>query len=82
MLADHKQIDKRTTMRNQNKSAALGRPPMKLLGGGGGGGLELVFGRPSLALVSGFGSPKTTTNNRNKQEAVREAGLKDTWPQC
>ena len=32
MLADNKQIDKRTTMRNQNRSAALGRPAMKLLG--------------------------------------------------
>ena len=30
--------DKRTTMKNQNRSAALGRPAMKLLGGGGGGG--------------------------------------------
>ena len=29
------QIDQRTTMRNQNISAALGRPAMKLLGGGG-----------------------------------------------
>ena len=27
------QIDKRTTMKNQNRSAALGRPAMKLLGG-------------------------------------------------
>ena len=49
MLADHKQIDKRTTLRNQNKSAALGRPAMKLLGGGGG---QLVCGRPTLALSS------------------------------
>ena len=32
MLADNKQIDKRTTMRNQNRSAALGRLAMKLLG--------------------------------------------------
>ena len=38
MLADHKQIDKRATLRNQNRSAALGRPAMKLTGGGGGGG--------------------------------------------
>ena len=37
MLADYRHIDKRTTMRNQNRSAALGRPAMKLLGGGGGG---------------------------------------------
>ena len=54
MLADHKQIDRRTTMRNQNRSAALGRQAMKLLGGGGGsgGGLQLVCGRPALALSS------------------------------
>ena len=37
MLADHKQTDKRTTLRNQNISAALGRSAMKLLVGGGGG---------------------------------------------
>ena len=37
MLADNKNMDKRATMRNQNSSAALGRPAMKLLGGGGGG---------------------------------------------
>ena len=52
MLTYHKQIDKRTTMKNQNRSAALGRPAMKLLGGGGVGGLQLVFGRPTLALSS------------------------------
>ena len=54
MLADNKQIDERTNMRNQNRSAALGRPAMKLLGGGGGGGgeLQLVCGRPTLALSS------------------------------
>ena len=51
MLADHKQIDKRTTIKNQNRSAALGRPAMKSLGGGG-GGLQLVRGRPTLALSS------------------------------
>ena len=38
MLADHKQIVKRKIMRNQIRSAALGRPAMKLRGGGGGGG--------------------------------------------
>ena len=56
MLEVHKQIDKRTTMRNQNRSAALRRPAMKLLRGGGGGGgrggLQLVCGRPTLALNS------------------------------
>ena len=58
MLADNKQIDKRTTTRNQNRSAAFGRPAMILLGGGGGGGggggLQLVCGRPTLALSSAF----------------------------
>ena len=47
--------DKRTTKRNQNRSAAFGRPEMKLLGGGGGveeGGLQLVCGRPTLVLSS------------------------------
>ena len=48
MLTYHKQIDKRTTMKNQNRSAALGRLAMKLLGGG----LQLVCGRPTLALSS------------------------------
>ena len=49
MLAYKKQIDKRTTMKNQNRSAALGRPAMKLLDGGG---LQQVCGRPTLALGS------------------------------
>ena len=31
-LVDHKQIDEITILRNQNKSAALGRPAMQLLG--------------------------------------------------
>ena len=31
MLADHKHIDKRTTMKNQNRSAVMGRPAMTLL---------------------------------------------------
>ena len=56
MLADHKQIDKRIAMRNQNRNAALGRPVMKLMkllgGGGGGGRLQLVCSRPTLALSS------------------------------
>ena len=50
MLADNKQIDERTNMRNQNRSVALGRPAMYLLGGRG--GLQLVCGRPRLALSS------------------------------
>ena len=56
MLANHKERDTRTTMKGQNRSAALGRPAMELLGGGGGGGgggaggaeLQLVCGRPTL----------------------------------
>ena len=31
MLAHHNQFDKRTTIKNQNRSAALGRPAKKLL---------------------------------------------------
>ena len=60
MLADHKQKDKRTNMKNQNRSAALGRPATKLLSGvcmcvcvwGGGGGVQLVSDRPTLTLSS------------------------------
>ena len=37
--------------KNQNRRAALRRPAMKLLGGGG-GWLQLVCGRPALALSS------------------------------
>ena len=33
-----KRAKKRTILRRRNRSAALGRPAMKLLGGGGGGG--------------------------------------------
>ena len=40
MVADHKQIDKRTTMKNQKGSATLGQPAMKLLGVGKGGGVN------------------------------------------
>ena len=51
MLTDNKHIDKRTTMRNQNRTAALGRPAIKFRGGGG-GGLQLVCVRPTFALSS------------------------------
>ena len=50
MLTDHNKTDTRTTMNSQNRSAALERPSMKLLGGGG--GLQLVCGRSTLALSS------------------------------
>ena len=53
-LTDYKQIHKRTTTKNQNRSAALGRPAMKLLGAGklwqGGGS--------STSLRSTIPSPK------------------------
>ena len=41
-------------VRRQNRSAALGRPAMKLVGGGGGGGgeVQLVCGRSTLAHSS------------------------------
>ena len=65
VVADHKQIDKRTTMTNQNRSAALGRPAMKLLGGGGGGGgLQLVCSRPTLAFSSAL-VPQTLRQSRS-----------------
>ena len=41
MLADNKQIDIRTTMRNQNRSAALGITGEG--GGGGAGGFNVHF---------------------------------------
>ena len=37
--------------KNQNKRAALGRPAIKITGGGG---LQLVCGRPTLALSSAW----------------------------
>ena len=42
-------IDKGTTTKNQNISAALGRPAIEIIGGGG---LQLVCSRPTLALSS------------------------------
>ena len=45
--------------KNQNKSAALGRPAIKLLGREG-GGLELVCCRPTLALETFFLKKATT----------------------
>ena len=45
-------IDKRITMKNENRSAALRRSAMESLGGGG--GLQLLCGRPALALSSAF----------------------------
>ena len=38
--------------KNRNRRAAMGRPAVKFRGGGGGGGLQLVCGRPTLALSS------------------------------
>ena len=52
MLTFHKQPDKRTTMKNQNRIAALGRPAMKLLGRGGGGGGGGLGGGASTSLRS------------------------------
>ena len=40
------------SLKNQNRRAAFGQPAIKITGGGGGGGLQLVCGRPTLALSS------------------------------
>ena len=62
---------------------ALGRPAIKITGG-----LELVCGRPTLALVSALVHLKKTANNKktkrikHKQKAKWAAGLKDRWPEC
>ena len=48
-------IDKRTTMRNKKQKSRLGTASNEITGGGGGGGgggLQLVCGRPTLALSS------------------------------
>ena len=47
---------KETTKERQNRSAALGRPAIKLLGGGGGGGEE--GGGASTSLRSTNPRPK------------------------
>ena len=47
IIRARKKMEKRTTVRRQNRSAALGRPAMKLLGE-----LQLGCGRPTLALSS------------------------------
>ena len=62
MLADNKQIDERTNRRNQNRSAALGRPAMKLLGRGAStkeksqkNQNRRALGRPAMKLLGGGG---------------------------
>ena len=47
MLADNKQIDEGTTMRNLKKECHLGTASNEITGG-----LQLVCGRPTLALSS------------------------------
>ena len=53
MQADHSQIDKRKTTKNQNRSAALGRPAMNILGAST--SLRSINPRPWLC----FGSSDT-----------------------
>ena len=60
MLTYHKQIDKRTTMKNQNRSAALGRPVTKLpfkwvVGWCDGAGYFSSAGRPTIWITVGQG---------------------------
>ena len=54
MLADHKQIDKRTTMMNQNRKCRLGTANNKITGGrrGGGLGVSTSLRSTNLALSS------------------------------
>ena len=80
--------------KNQNRRAALGRPAIKITGGGGGWGgggwgvggggvvwLELVCGRPTLALASVFVHQtkqlRSTQTKRvqHRREAKRAAGI-------
>ena len=51
IVADHEQIDKRTTTRNQNKRR-LGTASKSITGLEEGGGVQLVCDRPTLALSS------------------------------
>ena len=62
--------------KKQNRRAALGRSAIKLLGygGGGGGGLQLVCGRPTLALSSAL-VPQTLTCTVCVEEFVQIAHL-------
>ena len=65
--------------KNQNRRAAVGRPAIKITGG-----LELVCGRPTLALSSALVlqiKHLQTTKTKHKRKAKRAAGLKDRWPQ-
>ena len=66
MLTYHKQIDKRTTMKNQNRSAALGRPAMKLLGGGG--ATMLTYHKQI--------DKRTTMKNQNRSAALGRPAMK------
>ena len=50
-------IKKRTNTRRQNRSAALGRTVMKLLGG-----IQLVCGPPTLAFCSALLSPTLSSS--------------------
>ena len=46
VLADHKQIEKRTTLRNLNRNTALGQPMKLLVGGGSSTSLRSTNPRP------------------------------------
>ena len=64
--------------KNQNRRAALGRPAIKITGG-----LELVCGRPTLAISSALVLQiKHLQTTKHKRKAKGAAGLKDRWPQC
>ena len=52
----------------------MGRPAIKLPEG-----LELVCGRPTLALVSALVHQKTTTNNKNKTNKTQIKSKVGSW---
>ena len=67
------------------KQDALGRLAIKITGGGG--GLELVCGRPTLALASALVHQiqQLRTRKKTKKTIEKQSGqlvLKDRWPQC
>ena len=60
--------------KNQNRRAALGRPAIKITGG-----LELVCGRPTLALVSALVHQKTTTKKNKTTTKIYRCSKYFTW---
>ena len=62
--------------KNQNRRGALGRPAIKLLGE-----LELVCGRPTLALGSALVHLTKQKRIKHTQSQSGQLALKGRWPQ-